>query len=328
MAVTKAKAKSTYHYTAFGLRIEAEFPIPELCTAEAGQVDVKICLGEVPDALSAPLEESLFYQAGVGEFLLRIDGVAAYYICKGRRVIVQPYAKDDFRIIRLFLLGTTMGVVLMQRGVVALHGSAVVVDGRGIILSGYTGAGKSTLAGTLRKQGYALVSDDVSAISRDERGNFWVQPGYPQQKLDETSASMIGIETEGLQRVGDRDKFAVPLGDDFCPHPVPIKAIYVIVPENSQEPSVTALAGMDRVTAVMENTYRVELINGMGLRIPHFQLCTALAKHTPVFLLTRPQHGATVERQAEAVLQHCRSLSFSQRIVPTNKEERLIVAKH
>jgi hypothetical protein len=309
--VSKPTKKTFHHYSAFGLHIAAAFPLPELRRTEAGPADVEICLGDVPGRLTAPLEEGPYHQAGVGEFLLRVEGVAAYYISGGRQIIVQPYVRDDFRDIRLFLLGTTMGVVLMQRGVIAMHGSAVVIDGQGVILTGFTGAGKSTLAGSLRKQGFALVSDDVSAISRDAEGTFWVQPGYPQQKLDQSSAAMIGINTDGLKRVGDRDKFAIPLGADFHPRPAPIKAIYVIVAENRREASVAPLTVMERLTAVMENTYRVELINGMGLKVPHFQLCTALAKHTPVFLLTRPRSGSAVDRQAAALIQHCRRITGS-----------------
>lgn len=299
--------EKTYHYFAFGLHLESALPLPELESVAAGTADVRIHLGEVPDTLRAPLEKGAFYQASVGEFLFRIEGVAAYYVSRGQRVVVQPFTPEG-NLVRLFLLGTTLGVVLMQRGIAAMHGSTVAVDGRGLLLTGFVGAGKSTLAGALRIKGCAVVSDDVSALRRDETGTFWVQPGYPLQKLDQASAALLGIDTQGLPRVGDRDKFAVSLTDDFCHQSVPVAAIYLLVPCLCRTASITPLTGMDKLAALMENTYRVELVRGLGLTAAHFRHCAALAQKTPMFLLTRPQTGASPDLQADAVLRHCRNL--------------------
>ena len=87
-------------------------------------------------------------------------------------------------ILRLYILGTCMGAILMQRKILPLHGSAVDIDGKVYAIVGDSGAGKSTLASALLKHGYQLVSDDVIAVSLTHENPIpFVTPSYPQQNL-------------------------------------------------------------------------------------------------------------------------------------------------
>ena len=49
----------------------------------------------------------------------------------------------------------------------ALHATCVAIDGRGVVLTGASGAGKSGLGLQLIDGGAMLVSDDVTAICRE-----------------------------------------------------------------------------------------------------------------------------------------------------------------
>lgn len=299
---------TVYYYTVFGLRIESGIYLPELRSTTGNSADIRIHYGEVPKRLKEPLDEGYFFQAAKDEFLPLIENVAAFYISGGREIVVEPYRQDDFERGRLYLLGTSLGVLLMQRGMAPMHGSTVVMDGQGVMLTGVSGAGKSTLASALRIRGCSLVTDDVSAVQRDEKGVFWVLPGYPQQKLDEVSAEMTGVDTRGLKRIFDRNKFAVPVREGFHTEPVRLAAVYEIVPASGEVVSIEPLQGMERVAVMIANTYRIEFVHGLGLKLPHFQQCAAMAKQAPVFRLTRPADGASTELQAEAVVRHFKSL--------------------
>ena len=70
--------------------------------------------------------------------------------------------------IRLYILGTCMGALLMQRKILPLHGSAIAIDGKAYAFVGDSGAGKSTLASAFLSKGYKLLSDDVIAVSLSE----------------------------------------------------------------------------------------------------------------------------------------------------------------
>lgn len=171
-----------YRYTAFGLLIDSQVALPELAAGVWGAADVSIVYGKIPDKLISPIEQGDYYQAADKEFLFRVEGVAGYYVTDGRKIVVQPDNGDDLRELRLYLLGTAMGVLLMQRDVLPIHGSAVVVNGMGMVFTGWCGAGKSTLAAVLHKSGYSLLADDISASTVDEGGSTLGSPGISPAK--------------------------------------------------------------------------------------------------------------------------------------------------
>lgn len=50
-----------------------------------------------------------------------------------------------------------------------IHAAALEVRGRGVLLTGASGAGKTTLALLLRQAGHRLLSDDLAPVTRDGR---------------------------------------------------------------------------------------------------------------------------------------------------------------
>ena len=114
--------------------------------------------------------------------------------------------------IRLYVLGTCMGAILMQRKTLPLHGSVIAIDGKAYAIVGDSGAGKSTLASAFLKRGFQLLTDDVIAVSFSEEGIPFVTPSYPQQKLWSESLDHFGMESNNYQPLIDReDKFAIPV---------------------------------------------------------------------------------------------------------------------
>ena len=59
---------------------------------------------------------------------------------------------------------TVTALVLAWRGCVPVHGSAVEIDGKAVLICGEAGAGKSTLAAGLIALGARLISDDLSVL--------------------------------------------------------------------------------------------------------------------------------------------------------------------
>ncbi len=75
------------------------------------------------------------------------------------------------------LLHQPLAYILFQLGFCVLHGSAISLNGKSIILCGLSGSGKSQLIFELSKR-YKLISDDVVAVSFID-GNAYCQPGLP-----------------------------------------------------------------------------------------------------------------------------------------------------
>ena len=178
------KSANKVIYKAFGLRIGSEIEMPEL--AHINEQDESVDIVIIKDDLT-----SLWDREGKqGKFVVKdhlvifqVLNTATFSIQEGEKIIVSPIEGSEENKIRLYLLGTCMSIVLMQRKILPLHGSAIAIDGKAYAFVGDSGAGKSTLASAFLAKGYQLLSDDVIAVSLSNENIPFVKPSYPQQKL-------------------------------------------------------------------------------------------------------------------------------------------------
>jgi hypothetical protein len=77
----------------------------------------------------------------------------------------------------LQLIGILIAVCLwaQARGAVLVHGALAELNGRGIILAGRGGAGKTTASERLPPP-WRSLSDDATLVVRDARGIYWAHP--------------------------------------------------------------------------------------------------------------------------------------------------------
>lgn len=286
---------------AFGMIIASQIFLPELETAE-GVPDVRIVLGETPQEIPEALVKRDHYQAAPGRFLLHVAHVGRYYVAGGELIVIEPDQPAKTEVLRLFLLGTAFGALLLQRGVLPMHGSAVVVKGQAIIAAGFSGAGKSTLLATFRNRGAAFLSDDIAVVTGDEEGLAWVQPGYPQQKLWKDSAEHMGMDVDNLPVIlSEVDKYAIPAEKGFCRRPVRLAAVCELQAADRREPAMIRLAGPDKITVLLRHSYRYCLVAGLGLREDHFRICASVARQISVCRLLRPSGRFSPAEQAQLV---------------------------
>jgi len=280
--------------------------LPELMPAitSLAASKVRIRLGKVPAGIAAPGEKTATHQVAKGQFLFPVQGVACYYVANGNSIVVEPVEGAQEYDVRLFLLGTSFGALLMQRGLLPLHGSAVVIDGRAVVFTGVSGAGKSSLLAAFRKRGYPFLTDDVVAVTVNPDGSARVHPSYPQQKLWRDSTEAIGVETSSLTPFDTRDdqeKFAVQAMQGFWPSPVPLASVYEVQVTRRRGITLRSLAGMDKLAVLLNHTYRACLVDGLGLKAAHFKQCVAVARQVAVARLTRPQNLFSLEEQVRRI---------------------------
>ena len=117
-------AYDKHYYTVFGLYVESDILLSELLLAPqiVDIPDVSIRLGRVPSSITDPIEKTVRYEVKKDEFIFRVIGVGAYYVVEGRSIIVEPAEEAEERLVRIFLLGTAFGALLMQRGILPIHG--------------------------------------------------------------------------------------------------------------------------------------------------------------------------------------------------------------
>lgn len=195
----------TLQYQAYGLAIESQLEFPELpllgSDASSNAMDpVGIRYGDVPAALENPTGQGVLYQASAQQFLLKMDGVARYLVRQGNEILVQPAAGSLESDVRVFLLGSCMGALLHQRGLLVLHASGIGTEQGAWLFTGHSSSGKSTLLGEFLRRGYKMLVDDVCAVTGDPAGTPMVQPAYPRTRVWADVARKLGLEVTGLSR--------------------------------------------------------------------------------------------------------------------------------
>lgn len=289
-------------YSAFGLILESEIKLSEI-TVPNCTPDVFIQYGNVPQYLENKTKSGLKYQINDREFLLKVDGVASYYIREGKQVIVQPHQGACTHDVRLFLMGSAIGALLHQRNLLPLHGSSIKFGEGAVIFTGDSGAGKSTIAAAFYNLGYPLLADDLCVVTTEINSSPMVYPGFQQMKLWGDSLKKIGIQSDKLQRVRlntEMDKFFVPVAD-ICMNPIPIKTIFVLDSHKKSHFELIELKGMEKIAPLQDMTFRLKFLEGAESKIIHFSQCARLAANTRIISLTRPDKGFLLEELVERV---------------------------
>lgn len=316
-------------YTAFGLRIASELKLPELVLSASGAAEDVIIRQADLTAWSDQLEQTNYVIQGE-RFVLQIPGTAIFAVREGREIEVCPYPGADMDTVRLFLLGSCMGILLMQRRIFPIHGSAVVIGGKAYAFVGESGAGKSTLAAAFRQAGYLMVSDDVIAVKATASEPI-VYPAYPQQKLGLDSLlqleSLQGnkhvrpqkhrlVLTSGypalpqygelLKLTGEWNKYAVPTVDEFYNEPLSLGGVFELVAEPSNQlPAVTEqpLNVLGCLHTLLLHTYRRGTISRMGLGEWYFGTAARMARKVEGWRLLRSSSAFTASEIVQRVLE-------------------------
>jgi hypothetical protein len=301
-----------HHYRAFNLTISSQLNLPELCALPHQPElppDVRIQWGAVAAVgLDSPLVTDLEFQANEKSLWLNIPKVARYLISDGNQITIEPYAQSDEDSIRLFLLGSSMGALLMQRNVFLLHANAIKIGNQCISFAGASGIGKSTLAAAFLQKGYSILTDDVCAI--DSKGD--VLPGFPHIKLWADASRHMAIETQSLRKIRPTlDKFSVPAGTQFYGSPLPLKVVYILDAHNHNSFKFTQLNSSQKFNPLKNNTYRGQYLKGLCRVQSHFKQCGMIASQVEVVHITRPNRGFQLNALIERILTdlHTRGIS-------------------
>lgn len=294
----------TYYYTVYQLTLASELPLPELDEIEAmAAPDVEIVLA--PVTLPPPAQAlGPHLWADPQRLWLRIPEVAHFCVDDGRRITVAPAPGVDADSVRLFLLGSALGALLMQRHYLVLHGNAVAVDGQCLVCVGPSGAGKSTLAAALWQRGYPVLADDVVAINADGAA----LPGFPRIKLWQDSADHLQLPTTTLAAVRPGlAKFSQPLPPCDVAQPLPLRWVYLLEQHYRPDIVLTPVTGMARFPELSRNSYRPRFLEGLALKAVHLQQCARLSSHIRLVKVSRPRDGFLLDELVEHILADARA---------------------
>lgn len=292
-----------YNYRVFDLTIQSELPFRELLPhsnteQDASQIRIAFSTVSPHGLLESPSLKTAFYQPTSTEFWLHVPQVARFLITNGDQIHIDPMPESDEDSIRLFVLGSCMGALLMQRQLLLLHGNAIKIGNQCVSFIGNSGAGKSTLSAAFFKRGYSILADDICAINNVGE----VLPSFPQIKLWADAAMQLMINTRILKKVRPNvDKFAVPLRQQFHNKPTPLKMVYLLETHHEKEISMMTLEGMEKCHALQHHVYRKQYLSNRAREHLCFKQCMQLASIIEFVRIRRPIDGFTLDEMINKI---------------------------
>lgn len=311
-------------YSVFGLSLHSNRPIPGLISAvdRLGCPDVQVYIGVSPYAgTDAPVvpEDLTYTSPYVGESgdpmlqvwrsrsdaLLRLsylNGMQFWLDADGRNIWTSAPESWSFEDIATYLLGPVLGFLLRLRGTVCLHASALAIENQSIALVGPPGAGKSTTAAILARQGWSVVSDDVVALA-EEREVFYILPAYPYLCLLPDAVAMLYGSDEHLPRFTPQwEKRRLAVGEPgmekikFEQRAVRLSAIYLLEQRTSNpDPNITPVSKRAAFMSLVANSYGTRILN-REMRAEEFAVLGRLVAGVTIRSLKVPQDVNGFER--------------------------------
>jgi len=134
--------------------------------------------------------------------LLTIVGDAENYVCLDLRSgfsfgWVTPNTAASTGYFRQCFANVMVYPLIEVRHLLTIHAACVMFQGKGILLAGESGAGKSSLAYACARRGWTYVSDDSSAFVRDAETPLVI--GHPQKFRFRQSVGELFPEFRGLK---------------------------------------------------------------------------------------------------------------------------------
>jgi len=252
-------------YKVFGLVIESPIPLPEALPVEPDtRTDVKVTLVSSIDGISIDedfiqaRENRGWWQMVMPDSRILLNCSAGIYdIQDGVNIYINLYPDANEELIKIYLLGSVMGAIQIQRGRIPLHGGAVVTANGAMLITGEQGSGKSTMTSAFVHNGYKYITDDVSSVTI-ENERAMIVPAYPQRKLVRDACHPLGYDPEKLIMVDSmRDKFAIRDRINWQSEPVKLSLVIELCPtDRKNKITIEPVTGHQRIDYMRRILYR------------------------------------------------------------------------
>jgi len=307
----------------YGLRVDAQFAFAAPLPRSRGKADIFLQPG-----LGASAREIAAFQHVYSSAYLHADGRPLFelhlagdrellrfndraeFLFDGPRIGFRPIGAGNERDVEALFLSAVMAYWLERAGVLALHASAAVLEGRAVAFLAPSGGGKSSLAASFAFAGWPILGDDILALTVGD-STISAAPAYPEIKLNpDTGRYHLGADFDRLRRYHPlAEKRCLSLtegGLAFRSEPVPLGCLYVVAHREREEPredaAIEPIARRDAVIEIVRSTYTPTLVEGVGLAAWRLSRMTDLVRSVPVKRLAVPRGLDRLSEVREAVL--------------------------
>lgn len=297
--------KNKFYFRIYGLNVQSDIELPgAMPCSPVASPDVVLSLGAIPEFIRGSQKKGYgTWTNGFTSAWFFTPNAAEFYVEQGNKVTISPIENPNWDLISSLFLSAGMCLILLQRNEPVFHGSALEYKGKAFIVSGDSGAGKSSVSFELMKKPYGFLADDTVRV-HNVNGTFMVEPSYPQQKVCRDMALRMGLQLEKLRYIDEeRDKFAKMCVDRYLTQGVPLKAMIILRKDpQAQEVYFRELSGQDYVES-MTNAFYLAMTyqNIVGFPAELMMQLIAMASQIKVFSVCRPAAGNTLQAVTDLV---------------------------
>ena len=227
---------------------------------------------DTPTHIPGALATTPTYAISSEAFMLSLPNGLRFHYQRGEGCRFAREAHVTDAEVALFFNGSVYGAIAWINGLLPLHASSVVHNGRIYAFTGVSGAGKSTLTAALASRGFTIFSDDVLVLDPADPAAILGLPGHKQLKLWGDALALTGRSATRKVRE-DLDKY---YADDLAfaaSDPLPVARLYTLHSHGSEGPDIRRVTGISRFGHIRDAYYR-----------PHF--CAAIADNQNYFIAT------------------------------------------
>ena len=287
--MTKVIKKLIYQKNIYGLKlIECESVLP---VSNTKQNEISVLIKKNTNS-----EENIYkYKCNILENAVKLElpKLGKFWIENGNRIVINHNSDIEPKETLPFLYSYCIGVLLYQREMIPLHGSAILTEKGAILFIGPSRAGKSLTAAALSKRGFQVISDDICAIKVVDNKPVLVPSNTPLM-LWKKSLKTLDISIKGLQKVrGELEKYYIPVNQKNIIKYYSISKIYILQSHNKETIELSdPLKGKEKYYDVKNNTYQKKFISELNMDKKHFTVLISLLSNTEVKAVKRPTKGS------------------------------------
>lgn len=296
-----------YKYKVYGLDIESNIEIEEFIKVNEIDEKSKVVIKKsvIPERIKQKISTGKNSSFSREEIWFNVKNVAIYQIRNGNTIKFEPYENAEENLLKVYLMCSCLGFIMLQREKLAIHGGTVVSKNKAFIITGQRGAGKSTLTTAFRKRGYSFISDDVSAISDgDDDNEIKVNYGFPYQKLCIDSMDKFDYDREKSKSFmcGKHIKYIVPAQKNFTQRDIPLDSIFELSIGGDKDVVIEEVKGTEKLKSILNSIYREEYLYALGgISQAYVKKCLSIAKNTRYYKIIRPKDRFTLNEQIKLI---------------------------
>lgn len=288
-------------YKIYGYNMKSEIYFPQLEETEEKNWDIEVIEGPIP-----PCPD---FNNGIESFFLIKDKKAwviletgeKFYIENGNKIIVEHSKDKDIKFIRSKIIGNIMSFIFFQRDELSIHGGAIDIGGKGVIIGGESGAGKSSMVTKLLENNKVrFMADDTVRLDINEE--VYLYPGFPKQKLCGDIADKFGHDKNELEKINEiRDKYIVDRKDRYKDTNSKLELLFFIRPVEGGEYKVRELQGIEKLMKIRENLYAYSVYDYTDVPPLQMKKLLELTKKVKVIYVERPFGEDVLEKMENEI---------------------------